>query len=103
DAAPGLRLKKRALGEPGVFLVWGPLMVGGTYFSATGHLPWQVLADSIPYGAGAEPHARADGRVLRRGCRARRRWRASRPGLIGPARLDPPSSGLAVPAPTPAG
>jgi len=49
-AAPGLRLKKRALGEPGVFLVWGPLMVGGTYFSATGHLPWQVLADSIPYG-----------------------------------------------------
>jgi 1,4-dihydroxy-2-naphthoate octaprenyltransferase len=48
--APGLRLKKRGLGEPGVFVVWGPLMVGGTYFSATGHLGWQVLAASVPYG-----------------------------------------------------
>lgn len=48
-AAPVLRFKKRGLGEPVVFLVWGPLMVGGTYFSATGHLPWQVLAASIPY------------------------------------------------------
>ena len=48
-AAPGLRFKKRGLGEPVVFLVWGPLMVGGTYFAATGHLPWQVLAASIPY------------------------------------------------------
>jgi 1,4-dihydroxy-2-naphthoate octaprenyltransferase len=48
-AAPVLRFKKRGLGEPVVFLVWGPLMVGGTYFAATGHLPWQVLAASIPY------------------------------------------------------
>lgn len=49
-AAPGLRLKKRGLGEPGVLLVWGPLMVGGTYYAATGHLSWQVLAASVPYG-----------------------------------------------------
>jgi len=48
-AAPVLRFKKRGLGEPVVFLVWGPLMVGGTYFAATGHLPWQVVAASIPY------------------------------------------------------
>jgi 1,4-dihydroxy-2-naphthoate polyprenyltransferase len=48
-AAPVLRFKKRGLGEPVVFLVWGPLMVGGTYFAATGTLPWQVLAASIPY------------------------------------------------------
>ena len=48
-AAPVLRFKKRGLGEPVVFLVWGPLMVGGTYFAATGQLPWQVLAASIPY------------------------------------------------------
>jgi len=47
--APPLRLKKRGLGEPGVFLVWGPLMIGGTYFAATGHLSWQVLLASIPY------------------------------------------------------
>src|SRR5262245_15342524 len=49
-AAPWLRLKKRGLGEPGVLLVWGPLMVGGTYYAATGHLSWQVLAASVPYG-----------------------------------------------------
>lgn len=48
-AAPILRFKKRGLGEPVVFVVWGPLMVGGTYFAATGHLPWQVVAATIPY------------------------------------------------------
>ncbi len=47
--APPLRFKKRGLGEPGVFLVWGPLMIGGTYFAATGHLSWQVLLASVPY------------------------------------------------------
>jgi 1,4-dihydroxy-2-naphthoate octaprenyltransferase len=47
--APPLRLKKRGLGELDVLLTWGPLMVGGTYFSATGHLPWQVWAASLPY------------------------------------------------------
>src|SRR5215472_12455407 len=49
-AAPWLRFKKRGLGEPGVLLVWGPLMVGGTYYAATGHLSWQILAASLPYG-----------------------------------------------------
>jgi 1,4-dihydroxy-2-naphthoate octaprenyltransferase len=49
-AAPPLRLKKRGLGEPGVFLVWGPLMIGGTYFAATGILSWQALLASLPYG-----------------------------------------------------
>ena len=48
--APVLRLKKRGLGEPAVLLVWGPLMVGGAYYAATGHLTWQVLAASVPYG-----------------------------------------------------
>jgi 1,4-dihydroxy-2-naphthoate octaprenyltransferase len=47
--APPLRLKKRGLGELDVFLTWGPLMVGGTYFSATGHVPWQVWVASVPY------------------------------------------------------
>jgi 1,4-dihydroxy-2-naphthoate octaprenyltransferase len=42
-------LKKRGLGELDVFATWGPLMVGGTYFSATGHLPWQVWVASLPY------------------------------------------------------
>ncbi|MCA1712412.1 MAG: prenyltransferase [Actinobacteria bacterium] len=48
--APPLRLKKHGLGEPDVFLTWGPLMVAGTYFSSTGELPWQVWVASIPYG-----------------------------------------------------
>ncbi len=47
--APPLRLKHRGLGEPGVFLVWGPLMVGGTYAVTTGVVaPWVMVA-SIPY------------------------------------------------------
>jgi len=47
--APPLRLKKRGLGELDVFITWGPLMVGGTYFSATGHLQWQLWLASLPY------------------------------------------------------
>src|SRR4029453_11667128 len=37
--APPLKLKHHGLGEPGVFLVWGPLMIGGTYFVTTGTMP----------------------------------------------------------------
>jgi 1,4-dihydroxy-2-naphthoate octaprenyltransferase len=48
--APPLRLKKRGLGEPDVFVVWGPLMVAGTYYSAVGSVPWQVYLASVPYG-----------------------------------------------------
>jgi len=47
--APPLKLKHRGLGEPGVFIVWGPLMIGGTYFATTGELPLWVLAASTPY------------------------------------------------------
>ena len=47
--APPITLKKRGLGEPGVFLVWGPLMIGGTFLIATGTiLPWVWIA-SLPY------------------------------------------------------
>jgi len=47
--APPLRLKHHGLGEPGVFLVWGPLMIGGTYLVATGEVPPWVLVFSLPY------------------------------------------------------
>ncbi|MGH4005100.1 MAG: prenyltransferase, partial [Pseudonocardiaceae bacterium] len=47
--APPLRLKKRGLGEPDVLVVWGPLMVGGTYYAAVGSITWQVLLASLPY------------------------------------------------------
>ncbi len=47
--APPLRLKKRGLGEPTVLVVWGPLMVGGTYYAATGTIPGAVVLASLPY------------------------------------------------------
>jgi 1,4-dihydroxy-2-naphthoate octaprenyltransferase len=42
-------LKRIGLGEPAVFIVWGPLMVGGTYFILSGTYPFWVLIASIPY------------------------------------------------------
>lgn len=48
--APPVRLKKRGLGEPDVFVVWGPLMVCGTYYSAVGAVGWDVVLASLPYG-----------------------------------------------------
>ncbi|MFL5829330.1 MAG: prenyltransferase [Solirubrobacteraceae bacterium] len=48
--APPLRLKKRGLGELDVFLVWGPLMIAGTCYSAIGSVPWQVWPAAVPYG-----------------------------------------------------
>jgi 1,4-dihydroxy-2-naphthoate polyprenyltransferase len=48
--APPLRLKKRGLGELDVLLVWGPLMIAGTYYTAVGSVPWQVWLAAIPYG-----------------------------------------------------
>ena len=42
-------LKRIGLGEPTVFVVWGPLMVGGTFFVLSGVLPLWVIIASIPY------------------------------------------------------
>jgi 1,4-dihydroxy-2-naphthoate polyprenyltransferase len=47
--APPFRLKYRGLGEAGVFIVWGPLMICGTYFVTAGELPAWVWAASLPY------------------------------------------------------
>ena len=47
--APPLRLKHHGLGEPGVFIVWGPLMIGGTFLAATGTIPIWILVFSLPY------------------------------------------------------
>jgi 1,4-dihydroxy-2-naphthoate octaprenyltransferase len=48
--APPLKLKHHGLGEPGVFLVWGPLMIGGT--SATTPATIGVAAEGPPKQAG---------------------------------------------------
>jgi 1,4-dihydroxy-2-naphthoate octaprenyltransferase len=47
--APPLRFKHHGLGEPSVFVVWGPLMVCGSYFATAGELPAWVWGASIPY------------------------------------------------------
>lgn len=47
--APPIRLKKIGLGEIGVTLVWGPLMIGGTYFVTAGTLPSWVWIATLPY------------------------------------------------------
>jgi 1,4-dihydroxy-2-naphthoate polyprenyltransferase len=51
DAAP-VSLKEIGLGEAAVFLVWGPLMVGGAYAMIAGAVPLPVWLASIPYGLG---------------------------------------------------
>ncbi len=47
--APPVKLKHHGLGEPGVALVWGPLMIGGTYYVTAGQLPSWVWLATIPY------------------------------------------------------
>lgn len=51
DASP-VPLKSIGLGELAVFLVWGPLMVGGGYAMITGRLDAGAFYASIPYGLG---------------------------------------------------
>lgn len=48
--APPLKLKHHGLGEPAVFLIWGPLITGGTYFVTAGEMPGLVMwLACIPY------------------------------------------------------
>lgn len=43
-------LKKYALGEITSFLVWGPLMIGGTAYVAIGEINTAIILASLPYG-----------------------------------------------------
>jgi 1,4-dihydroxy-2-naphthoate octaprenyltransferase len=47
--APPIRLKHHGLGEPGVFVVWGPLMIGGTYFAVKGDIRPEIFLACVPY------------------------------------------------------
>jgi 1,4-dihydroxy-2-naphthoate octaprenyltransferase len=47
--APPIKLKHHGLGEPGVFLVWGPLMIGGAYFATAGFVRPEVFLACVPY------------------------------------------------------
>jgi 1,4-dihydroxy-2-naphthoate octaprenyltransferase len=44
-------LKYFAIGELSIFLIWGPMMIGGVYFVLTGIWSWMVVLASIPIGA----------------------------------------------------
>jgi 1,4-dihydroxy-2-naphthoate octaprenyltransferase len=45
-------LKYIGLGEVAVILVWGPLMIGGGYYTLTGVWDWNVVIASLPYALG---------------------------------------------------
>lgn len=45
-------LKYIALGELAVFIVWGPLMIGGGYYVLAGSWSWNVVWASLPYALG---------------------------------------------------
>ncbi len=45
-------LKYIGLGEIAVIIVWGPLMIGGSYFIITGHWDWMVVLAGLPYALG---------------------------------------------------
>ena len=47
-----LPLKYFGLGEIAVFIVWGPLMIGGTYYVMAESLPGWVVLASVPYALG---------------------------------------------------
>lgn len=47
--APPIRLKYHGLGELGVALVWGPLMIGGTYYVAAETITLEALIATLPY------------------------------------------------------
>lgn len=47
---PPFKLKYRALGEPLIFLVFGPLLMLGSAFAQTGQLQWLVALLSVPVG-----------------------------------------------------
>jgi len=47
--APPLKFKHHGLGELGVFLTWGVLMIGGTTFVTAGTITLDALVATLPY------------------------------------------------------
>jgi 1,4-dihydroxy-2-naphthoate polyprenyltransferase len=43
-------LKYVGIGELSIFIIWGPLMIGGVYYVLTGIWSWAVILASIPVG-----------------------------------------------------
>jgi len=40
------------IGEFAIFLIWGPIMIGGVYFVLSGVWNWNVVLAGVPYGLG---------------------------------------------------
>ncbi len=49
--APPISLKYHALGEPMVFVCWGPLAMQGAYYVQAQEFSWPLLLVSLPFGA----------------------------------------------------
>ncbi len=45
-------LKYVGLGELAVLVVWGPLMIGGGYYTVAGEWSWQLVLAGLPYALG---------------------------------------------------
>ena len=43
-------LKHLALGEISIFLIWGPIMIGGVYLVLTGQWDWLIALAGVPFG-----------------------------------------------------
>src|SRR5512141_677874 len=43
-------LKYVGIGEISIFIIWGPLMIGGVYYVLTGIWSWAVILASLPIG-----------------------------------------------------
>jgi 1,4-dihydroxy-2-naphthoate polyprenyltransferase len=43
-------LKHLALGELSIFLIWGPILIGGVYCVLTGRWDWMVALAGVPFG-----------------------------------------------------
>ena len=43
-------LKYFAMGELTIFLIWGPIMIGGVYFVLTREWNWNVVLAGVPFG-----------------------------------------------------
>lgn len=79
-----LPLKYSGLGELAVLLVWGPLMVGGTYYSQAGTVPLWPLIGSLPYALGVTTVLL--GKHLDKAAFDQERGVRTLPVLLGPAR-----------------
>ena len=82
--APPLKLKQRGLCEPVNLVVWGPVMIGGTYFVMAGGLPARIWLASLPYGIAVTVGLMA--KYLDRMEMDRLRWVLTWPVLLGETR-----------------